>query len=104
LVILPALIEAGVTVRAYDPKGMTVARTMLPGVEFAEDAYRCAAGADALVILTEWDAFRALDLRRLKATLSRPVVVDLRNIYRPSEMQAAGFTYHSVGRKAVGAN
>jgi UDPglucose 6-dehydrogenase len=104
LVILPALVEAGVTVRAYDPKGMTVARPLLAGVEFAEDVYRCAAGADALVILTEWDAFRALDLRRLKATLSRPVIVDLRNIYRASEMKAAGFTYHSVGRRTVTAD
>ncbi len=73
---------------------------MLSGVEYAEDPYACAAGADALVIVTEWDLFRALDLKRLKAALNAPVLVDLRNIYRPDEMQRAGFKYVSVGRGA----
>ncbi|TFW57446.1 UDP-glucose 6-dehydrogenase, partial [Bradyrhizobium sp. MOS001] len=66
-----------------------------------EDAYSCAQGADALVIVTEWVQFRALDLGRLKATMTQPVVVDLRNVYRPEDMEAAGFTYESIGRPPV---
>ena len=101
LVILPALVAAGVNVRAYDPKGMDAARPLLPGVAFVPDAYSCAANADTLVILTEWDAFRALDLGRLKRAMARPMILDLRNIYRPLEMKAAGITYHSIGRMPV---
>ena len=67
-------------------------------ITYCEDAYSCAQGADALVIVTEWVQFRALDLDRLKSVMAQPVVVDLRNIYRPEEMVAAGFTYDSVGR------
>jgi UDPglucose 6-dehydrogenase len=77
---------------------MNQARTELPDVRYCDDAYACARGADALVIVTEWEQFRALDLKRLKAELRQPVVVDLRNIYRPDEMVAHGFTYDSVGR------
>jgi UDPglucose 6-dehydrogenase len=77
---------------------MQAARAMLTDVDYARDPYDCARGADALVIVTEWDLFRALDLRRLKAALAEPVVVDLRNIYRPEEMRRHGFTYVSIGR------
>jgi UDPglucose 6-dehydrogenase len=100
LVIVPALQAAGAKVIAFDPKGAKAARELLPGVTFAEGPYECAAGADALVIITEWEAFRALDLKRVKASMRAPVVVDLRNIYRPDEMAKLGFSYHSVGRGA----
>ena len=98
LSIIPMLQEAGASVRAYDPKGIEPARRLLPGVELAEDAYRCAANADALVIVTEWAEFRSLDLARLKTVMKQPIVVDLRNIYDPQAMSAAGFDYRSLGR------
>ncbi len=97
LELAPALIAAGATVRAFDPEDHE-ARRLLPGVAFQTDAYEVARAADALVILTEWDQFRALDLDRLKALMRTPVIVDLRNIYRPAEVRARGFTYVSVGR------
>src|SRR5262249_19202625 len=100
--IITALQDAGAKVRAYDPQGMDHARHILRDVEFASDAYACADGASALVILTEWNEFRGLDVARLKSALQRPIVVDLRNIYRPDEMARQGFTYVSVGRPAVG--
>jgi len=100
--VITALQDAGARVRAYDPEGMEQARTVLSDVEYAGDAYGCIAGADALLIVTEWDSFRALDLERVKGLLRRPVVVDLRNIYRPEEMARMGFTYVSVGRARVG--
>jgi UDPglucose 6-dehydrogenase len=81
---------------------MPAARALLPDVTFTHDAYDCAAGADALVIVTEWELFRALDLPRLKSVLRRPIVVDLRNIYRPEEMHAEGFVYCSIGRGVGG--
>ena len=96
--ILPALQAMGATVQAYDPEGAKEAAHMLPGVDFKAGAYEAAEGADALVILTEWDQFRALDLDRLKLLMNSPVVVDLRNVYRPSEMVRHGFTYASIGR------
>ncbi|MGO4527159.1 UDP-glucose/GDP-mannose dehydrogenase family protein [Microvirga sp. 2MCAF35] len=96
--VITALQDAGATVKAYDPEGMAAARAVLSDVTYARDAYDCARGADALVLVTEWDTFRALDLVRLKAVLAAPVVVDLRNVYRPEEMQRHGFTYVSVGR------
>jgi UDPglucose 6-dehydrogenase len=96
--LITALIDQGARVRAYDPESMAQARTELPDIEYCGDAYTCARGADALVIVTEWEQFRALDLKRLKAELKQPVVVDLRNVYRPDEMIAHGFTYDSVGR------
>jgi len=80
---------------------MTLARAILPSIAYAEDAYRCAEGADALVIMTEWAAFRALDLRRIKTLLRRPIVVDLRNVFRTEDMARQGFTYVSVGRPAL---
>ena len=98
LTIVPALQAAGARVRAYDPEGTAEARKHLVDVSYAQDAYECAAGADALVILTEWDEFRALDLARIRAVLKSPLVVDLRNIYKPQEMQQQGFRYVSIGR------
>jgi UDPglucose 6-dehydrogenase len=98
LVIIPELQQAGATVAAYDPESIDVAKPLLPGTHFASDSYACVEGADALVIVTEWNAFRALDLRRMKTTMNSPVVVDLRNIYRPDEMREMGFSYHSIGR------
>ena len=100
LVIVPALQAAGATVRAYDPQGAKEARKLL-NVSLCGSAYEALDGADGVVILTEWNEFRALDVARMKALLKRPLMVDLRNIYRPSQMAAAGFTYVSVGRPAA---
>ncbi|MBM6582585.1 UDP-glucose/GDP-mannose dehydrogenase family protein [Microvirga sp. BT689] len=96
--VITALQDAGARVKAYDPEGMGAAKAMLTDVDYATDAYDCARDADALVLVTEWDLFRALDLRRLKTALAAPVVVDLRNVYRPDEMRRHGFTYVSIGR------
>jgi UDPglucose 6-dehydrogenase len=98
LVIVPALEAQGARVRAYDPHGMEEARKLMPRLETAADPYACIEGADAMLILTEWDQFRALDLDRVKTALRNPVIIDLRNIYRPDETAAKGFTYVSVGR------
>ena len=101
LKIVPALQQAGAHVRAYDPESMAHARTMMPGVEFCPDAYSCVNGAHATVVVTEWDAFRALDLNRVKTAMAQPLIVDLRNIYRPADMARRGFVYHSIGRPPV---
>jgi len=98
LVIVPGLIEAGATVRAFDPEGMTEAKKMLQGVTWCDDSYAAMKGADALLILTEWNEFRALDLARVKTLLARPMIIDLRNIYEPADVRAAGFEYVCVGR------
>jgi UDPglucose 6-dehydrogenase len=98
LVILPALQEAGADVIAFDPEGMANAGPMLPGVVMAASAADAMTGSDALVIITEWDAFRALDLKKVKALMRGNVLVDLRNIYRPAEALKIGFVYDSVGR------
>lgn len=100
IAIATALQDAGAHVRGYDPEGMEQARPVLPDVELCGDAYSCITGADALVIVTEWNEFRALDLKRAHKLLKTPVVVDLRNIYRPEDMERLGFTYTSVGRSA----
>lgn len=96
--ILPALIEAGATVKAYDPEAMEEAAHMMEGVDYAKNPYEALEDADAMVIITEWDQFRALDLERVKETLKGNVVVDLRNIYSPEDMQKRGFAYSSIGR------
>jgi len=101
LVILPELEKLGATIRAYDPEGMTEAKKLL-NVQMCPDAYAALEGADGVVILTEWNEFRALDLRAAKRLLKQPLMVDLRNIYRPEEMAKAGFSYISVGRPPVG--
>jgi UDPglucose 6-dehydrogenase len=85
-------------VRAFDPEGMDEARKLLPDITYCDDAYAAMTGADALVILTEWNEFRALNLDRVKDVLKTPVMIDLRNVYNPTDMAAAGFRYTSVGR------
>ena len=96
--VAPALIGMGARVQAFDPEGMKEAAHLLPEVEFKDGPYEAVEGADVVVILTEWDQFRALDLNRVKRLLRQPVMVDLRNIYRPEDMQARGFRYASIGR------
>ncbi len=96
--LIAALQDMGANVKAYDPIGMEQAKAVLSGVAYSDDPYACADKADALVIVTEWEQFRALDLDRLKRSMRSPVVVDLRNIYRPEEMAQRGFVYESVGR------
>jgi UDPglucose 6-dehydrogenase len=98
IAVITALQDAGANIRAYDPAGIKQAKAVLNNVEYGSDPYACAEGADALVILTEWDEFRALDFDRVRAKLKRPILVDLRNIYRPEEMARQDFTYVSVGR------
>jgi UDPglucose 6-dehydrogenase len=98
--VIQGLIDKGARVIAYDPEGMDAARDMSEGVAFGESAYGVAAGADALVLVTEWSEFRSLDLARLKQQMRKPVFVDLRNVYRREEMARHGFTYVSVGRPA----
>jgi UDPglucose 6-dehydrogenase len=96
--IATALADAGVTVRAHDPEGTEQAKALMPDLIYCTDAYEAAAGADAVVIVTEWDAFRAIDLKRLRAAMAGDVLVDLRNIYRREAAAAAGFAYTAVGR------
>jgi len=98
IAIAQTLDDAGVSVAAFDPEGMELARPLMPEVEMVGDPYTAIEGADAVVIVTEWDAFRALDLDRVKALAKAPVLVDLRNIYKPHEMREAGFDYASIGR------
>ena len=99
--IIPALIEAGAAIRAHDPEGMDEARALLTGVEYCADAYDTLADADALAIITEWNAYRALDMPRVRVLLKTPVLVDMRNIYDPDIMRDQGFTYVSIGRPTV---
>jgi UDPglucose 6-dehydrogenase len=98
LAIISALQDAGAKLRAYDPEGMRQAKALVDNIDYAADAYACADRADVLVIVTEWDIFRALDLVRIKQLLKTPLIVDLRNIYRPDDMHRRGFVYVSVGR------
>src|SRR3954447_11163418 len=98
LAFLPALSDAGATVRAFDPEGIAEAKKLMPELEYCTDPYEAMDGADALILVTEWNAFRALDLTRVKRLLRRPLVIDLRNIYKPEEMAAIGLAYHSIGR------
>jgi UDPglucose 6-dehydrogenase len=96
--LITALQDMGANVRAYDPIGMEQAKTVLTNVTYSDDPYVCADGADALVLVTEWEQFRALDLERLKQSMKAPVLIDLRNVYRTDEMKQLGFIYESVGR------
>jgi UDPglucose 6-dehydrogenase len=98
IAVITALQDAGARIQAFDPQGMEHARDVLTDVAYCEDAYACAKDAAAVVIITEWDDFRALDLKRLKSVLAQPVLVDLRNIYRPEDMRKLGFSYTSIGR------
>lgn len=98
IAVVQTLQDAGARVQAYDPEGMEQAKAVLDNITYCAGAYETMEGADALVIVTEWDAFRALDLDRIKGLLSAPILVDLRNIYPRSMIEQAGFTYHAVGR------
>lgn len=98
IAIIQALQDAGAIIRAYDPEGMEMSKLVLQNVYYATDAYDVANGAEVLVLVTEWNAFRSLDLVRVKAQMKTPVFVDLRNVYRQKEVEAAGFRYFSVGR------
>ena len=98
LAIVQALIDAGASVKAYDPEGMELAAPMMPAVTMCKDAYAVADGADAVAIVTEWDAFRALDLVRMGAMMNEKILVDLRNIYEAKDVIRSGFTYHCIGR------
>ena len=100
--IVPALLAAGAKVRAYDPEGMNEARKLLSGLDYADGIEAAMAGADCLVILTEWNQFRALDTDAIKSALRAPVVVDLRNVFRPEDMTAVGIRYFSIGRPTPG--
>ena len=101
LAIVQALEDAGVNIVAFDPEGMEVAAPIMPSVTMANDAYEAVQGADALVLVTEWDAFRALDLRRLAGLMTGRVLIDLRNIYPRVEAEAAGFKVTRVGGKGI---
>jgi UDPglucose 6-dehydrogenase len=102
LAMLPRLVAAGARVRAYDPAAMANARPLLPAaVDYAGSALEAADGADALVLLTEWNEFRALGPERLRVAMAGNVLVDLRNVYEPEAMREAGFRYHAVGRPSV---
>jgi UDPglucose 6-dehydrogenase len=98
IAVITALQDMGAKVKAYDPVGMEQAKTVLAAVTYCDNPYACACDADALVIITEWEQFRALDLDELKRVMARPVVIDLRNIYRPDDMTRRGFVYHGIGR------
>ena len=97
--IAKVLLAAGAELRAYDPAAMERSRTLLPDVEYLKDAYQVASGGDALVLVTEWNEFRQLDMARVKQLMRRPVMVDGRNIYDPAVMRTLGFTYRGVGRE-----
>uniref|UniRef100_UPI003C7C94CC UDP binding domain-containing protein n=1 Tax=Psychromarinibacter sp. S121 TaxID=3415127 RepID=UPI003C7C94CC len=102
LTIVPALVGGGAKVRAVDPQGMREGEALLPGVQWEEDPYKAARGADAVVILTEWNEFRALDLKRLAKKMDTPRMADLRNIYSLRDAKRAGFeAYVSVGREEL---
>jgi len=98
IVIIQILLKRGAKVKAYDPAAMEEARALLPDVEFGKDAYDVAEGCDALVLATEWNQFRRLDLQRIKGLLKTPVFIDLRNVYDPDQMERLGFNYSGVGR------
>ena len=100
--IVRVLREAGADIAAHDPEGMEQARALLGALDYRDSPYEVAEGADALVLVTEWDAFRALDLKRLARTMRQPVLVDLRNVYTPAEAERAGLAYHGVGRGVAG--
>ncbi len=98
IAIIQALQDGGASVRAFDPEGTEQAQMVLTNVDYAKDPYDCLTGADVAVLVTEWDAFRALDMDRVKSVMKTPALVDLRNVYRPEEMARRGITYASIGR------
>jgi UDPglucose 6-dehydrogenase len=98
IAIVQALEDAGAIVHAYDPEGIEQARPLMADVTFFDSPYRASEGADAVVLVTEWDVLRALDLKRLRAAVAQPILVDLRNIYPPEDARQAGFHWHGIGR------
>jgi UDPglucose 6-dehydrogenase len=98
--IIKGLQERGASIRAYDPQAMENSKSIFTAVDYCADAYKTAEGADALVLATEWNEFRALNFERVKKALHRPILIDLRNVYEPQRMHAYGFEYTSVGRAA----
>jgi UDPglucose 6-dehydrogenase len=98
ITVIKGLQQRGAVIRAYDPQAMENAKTMLENVTYCADAYETVEGADAMVLATEWNEFRALNFDRLKTALRHPNVIDLRNVYDPNRMAALGFNYKSVGR------
>jgi UDPglucose 6-dehydrogenase len=98
IAIAEELQAAGARIRAYDPEGHDQAKLVMKDIDYAADPYDCLTGADIAVLVTEWDAFRALDMDRVKVVMATPAIVDLRNVYRPDEMKRRGISYASVGR------
>jgi len=98
LVIIRELLRRGAQVRAYDPAAMEQAKSIISEVDYQVDAYSVAAGADLLALVTEWNLFRNLDLEKIKKSMRRPILLDLRNIYEPVKVRALGFEYHGIGR------
>jgi UDPglucose 6-dehydrogenase len=98
LALITALQDMGADVRAFDPAAMDHAKAIMPNLTYCESAYDCAEDADALVIVTEWERFRALDLPRLQSVMATPTIVDLRNVYHPDEIRRHGFVYVGIGR------
>ena len=96
IAIVQSLIDAGISVRAFDPEGTEMAKGLLPDITYCADAYEAATGADAVALVTEWDIFRALDLKRLCGLMAAPVLVDLRNVYDRAEAERAGLSYTAV--------
>ena len=101
IALITALRDLGARIRAYDPAGMEQAKLVVDDIDYCDGPYSCAENADALVVVTEWEQFRALDFDRMKQVMARPVLIDLRNVYRPEELTRLGFIYHSIGRPSV---
>ena len=102
ITILSALAEKGAKIQAHDPQAMNEAKKVLPeNVIYCQDPYEACKEADALVLMTEWNEYRALDMEKIKSTLKQPIFIDLRNVYEPEKMKEAGFQYYSVGRAVV---
>jgi UDPglucose 6-dehydrogenase len=100
LTIIPALLEKGARIKAHDPKGMNEAKRLLPtDVEYTHNAYDACQDADAVILMTEWNQYRALDLEKIRDCLKKPVFIDLRNVYEPDKLKSLGFQYCGVGRK-----
>ena len=102
LVMLPLLLAKGARIRAYDPQGRSKGKELLPDVEWCNSVLEAAQGADVLVILTEWNEFRAVDLKQVRTVMRRNVLVDLRNVYHPASAENAGFIYRGIGRRSAG--
>ena len=99
--LLKRLQAQGAKIKAYDPVAMPAAKPSLPGVEFCKDSYSTCDGSDALILATEWNQFRALDMERVRTLLQHPIMIDLRNVYEPDSMQRLGFQYAAVGRRGA---